>query len=658
MIKWIRDNNKRLLAFFGVFLMVAFLLPSFSTRSMSDPQIATLAGGRKIHAREVENAYNAWEYLARNVLIPSRESGGQQWDTILAGMAVGSAAREIQEHKMLYFLLIDEARRIGAEPTPQQLDSVLDQINIRVPDGRIMAYQNLRETQQGRYTRQCVADLLAVEKAFSRAASAAKITAPQRDAELAMQMQTIDLRLVAFQAKDFEGSVPAPTAEEIKAQFEKYADTFSDNPTKENPFGFGYKLPHRVKLQYIAVPRDEIRRAVLEDPKYGATENDRKYYWNKEARRYYLKNPSEFPASPATAEAAPISLGSTTPTTGPAVRPFEEVEQFALDKIVNPEVDRIAKQVQSRIAATLTADYVNYSKAKSTTAPATSLGPAYNTFEYLQALRADLQKQFGVVAKVENLGDRARGYLEAGKLDGIGNSFVMLGGQAVDFADYLFGSAEAFAAGKDKDRPSMLSLFEPSQPLMDGRQTFYIFRVTEAVPAHKATMEEVAAQVEADLKAQKAFDAARSEAMKLIELASGGNLESAATAVGRKVVTATGVRALDPQPIESLPTLRQFSQREFIRAAFDLLALPADKPARTVIGLPYDRVAIATELAGVTGNIPSELMPLVEAQMTQQLEVQVLRPLAAAWFSYAGVAQRSGLDDPTLKKEQSEPSGT
>lgn len=677
MHKWLRDNNKKLLAFFGVFLMVAFLLPTtFSGGGMGNPQIGVMADGTKVYAREVEIAAQEWSFLASSVLLPSgpqgAAGGGEAWDSILAQLNVGAAAPAMRENKLVYFLLQKEAERLGARPTPQQLDDVLQAVRIVLPDGRQVAYDNIRETREGRFARQAVGNALAVQAAFRRAASAVKVTRPQRDAEMAIMAQTLSLKLVPYASKDHLATVSDPSPEALQQHFEQHADTLPDQPTKDNPFGFGYRWPDRVKVQFIAVTRDELRRAVLENPQIGQTPEDRSYYWEKEAYKYFLNNRDKFANVPATQPATqpgeqPISLAgggasSSAPTTAPS---FDAVKPSAIEMLIAPEIESLSRKVQGRITAALNTDYVAWERARAAgqSAPATALGPAYDSFDYLQSLANDVQRVFGVLPTVVNLADQPRDQqtLEADLGPVAAGAFAMVGGSALNFAEYALGAAEAFAPADQKDRPGILSLYEPSQVLSAAGGGIVQFRLTAAEPSHKpASLEEVRDRVLADVKAKLAFDAARAAAQALLEAANantdGGKvaLDQAAIVAGKPVLSVNDIRLNVPIVIPGLPggSLTPFGQRELAMQAFDLLALPADdpaKPPRAVIELHREGLALVAELVHVEGALPQELLPLAEAQMAQQLTAQMMQPVAMGWFSYPNVAKRVGFNDPTLK---------
>src|SRR5205085_8462095 len=107
--------------------------------------------------------------------------------------------------------------------------------------------------------------LLSIDTAANVAASVVKVSQPQLTNRLASQRQEIALNLVEFAAKDFLDKAPAPTDEQVKAQFEKYK-TVEHDPAPAagggNPLGFGYKYPNRVKYDAVLIRKDDVRKGV------------------------------------------------------------------------------------------------------------------------------------------------------------------------------------------------------------------------------------------------------------------------------------------------------------------------------------------------------------------------------------------------------------
>ena len=124
--------------------------------------------------------------------------------------------------------------------------------------------------------------------------------------------ETMDVELVRFDSAVFadaqgelrrtpDGATEQPplllSQESVGAQFDKYKGFFAGTVTEQNPYGFGYKLPDRVSLEYIAVKIDDIKQK--QSPP--AQEESEEYY-QKNIGRFTEQTPTEpnDPNSPLT----------------------------------------------------------------------------------------------------------------------------------------------------------------------------------------------------------------------------------------------------------------------------------------------------------------------------------------------------------------------
>ncbi|MDW8262389.1 MAG: hypothetical protein RMJ35_07665 [Phycisphaerales bacterium] len=643
MYKWFQKNNKYLLAFIMIFLMIAFLLPS--TFQGCDPARMAIGTvyGRRITEPDAAQAYQEYNFVRQNIFVPTVINGQQSWQPLIYATTLRLADRAIEENKLMYFLLREEARQLGVILPPSQLDLVLAQVGFRLPDNRIVDFDSVPNRFEKQYARQALANVLSVEAAFARALANIKVSEPQRKAEAAMQLQTLTLGLVPFNVDSYLAQAPAPSRQQMMEQFEKYADTLAGQASRENPFGFGYKFPDRVKLQYLLVKPQAVREAVL------AQKSD--YDWEVEARRYYISNPSAFP----TTQQAATQPGATTQT---VTVPFEQVRQQAIDAVVQPKVQTLTRMVQQRILLALNNGFAAWTKNNArvgdAAAPTTSPEAPYDSFEYLQALATDVQRQFGVVATVVNLGDRFRNRNDLASLGEISAAEAMIHGRAMPLAEYVFSVGQVFLTpeARERDQAFALQLFQPSQTLTMPDGGFALIRLTAAEAAHRpASLDEVAQDVERDLKLSWAYDMARSEARKLLEAAGSAGLDSAAASSGRLVLDSGPLRLGRSLEIPGL-ALSAGSQRSFALQAFDLLA--EDRAGRAPVGLielPAEGMVIVAELRDVRSSVTPELLSAAEAQIVMQSTLQLSQELASAWFNYENVMERTGFKDVHARTE-------
>jgi hypothetical protein len=117
------------------------------------------------------------------------------------------------------------------------------------------------------------------------------ITTEQIKHNLASTQETFDLEFVKFEAADFLDQQKEPSQNQITEHFDKYKKLLPGDITTENPYGFGYKLPERARLEY-AVVMVEDTEAIIDIP----TEQDAEEYYQRRAddfTRKVLSDPND-----------------------------------------------------------------------------------------------------------------------------------------------------------------------------------------------------------------------------------------------------------------------------------------------------------------------------------------------------------------------------
>ena len=647
MYKFIRKNQKKMLAISTAFLMIAFLIPTFGRKSDGD-QVVGKIGEKPVHLNEVVRARREWDLLKGQLFVrvpdESGTSRGVRW-VPLAEVMGPAAYQQIEGKTDLYLLLQREAQDMGIVVDSEQVD--------RLIKTEIQANFDTSDPARADDVRQAVTHFLLVRDAYQRSADVIKVSDPYRRYELANQLQSIKVNLVEYSAKDFQDKVAAPTTQDASKQFADYADKDPDKPDAANRFAFGYRYPDRVMVQYLEVPRDQVEKAVK------ASKTD--YDWSVAAHKYYSKHRSEFPTTqPDPLSQSPLSLGpipalAVRPATRPTTRPFDEVKDELLENVRKPDVDKLAETIQAKINSTLAADWMSYHKAVPATqtattqtvgVPASSLGVPYNSYDYLQRLAADIQKQHGVLPTVSQLPE----WLSAKDLAVIGRISQARAGNA-DFARYA----------TLLDGPSALLVFQPSHPLRDMDNNLFFFRLTGVQRAHMPDQGKVAARIDADLRMVEAYNMATKAAQELLASAKKDGLSSAAAAAKAKVI-ATGTFNRRPgMPVTGYP-LPEPGNSSFVVDAFKLL-VEAGKTGNphpiSVIELPRLGKVVVAQLDDVKAGWDQSTRFYFDLRVTQEVAGQLQQQLEADWFNYDSVAARLGYspaERSTKKSGEPEPS--
>ena len=656
-------NNQKFVMIVMVILMVAFIIPTFFGKQQGGGDFPVgQIGKQKITRDEIGEAEKQWDYLAQGVLVQQRGQDGQPQWVPLGAAALPFVYQQTRQTPELYYLLISEAKKLGFTPSLAQAKALLDSPNvgIRNSDGSVVDIKRIDEINEplGNYTRYCVANLDMVLRAFNRAMDTLKVSQPLAEHVVAEMSQQVTLQMVDFAAKDYEAKVAEPTAEQLQTQFNQFKGFEANLPTDTNPFGFGYKYPNRVKLQYVGVPREQVRKAVYDSK--GSTPEQREYNWSVEAAKYYSKHLDEFAAAPTSQPTTgpttkdSFSLGDSSKSkTGPTTKPFEEVRQTALNAVIDPMVDKLQRQIVSDIKSELTTAHRNYegSAGPAATQPAAiAAAPtgSYANYDFLKALADHMERKYHVTLTIGSATDRLRSSKELRELPGIGT--------VSQFPDQATQLVDAFSP-EPREGMVALRVMEMSRPIWTSLDSgdAYFYRITEAQPAHEpATLDEVKDQVTSDWKRAQAFELAKADAKTLLETANTQGLDAAAAGAGKKVIT-TGAFAVTAGSSPPQYTVSSRAQSYLNRAVRELVgALAANKadsskrPPVRVIELPPDAKVAVGELIRVESILNSPRMVQAGVDFyTQRWMAEARQQLAPAWFDYNAVVDRVGYQDLT-----------
>ena len=535
----------------------------------------------------------------------------------------------------------------GVTVSDHDLDQLLsddEHFQIQMQPDYPVNYASIADKEIGDNIRSSVRAFLLVNASFGQAASMIKVSRPLLSNRMAKELQEIKLQTVDFSAKDYADKVPVATPEQIQAQFDKYGDNLAGvSDPKTNPFGFGYKYPDRVKLAYIALSRDEVIKSI-HDAKS-------KYDWDVEAQAYYQSNPAEFANTPTSAPATQASA-ATQPTT----KPFDQVRDSIVDAIIKPEAQKLQQEIVTKIESQMREDWAAYhialSKTPPTTAPASSVGVAFDSPDYLSKVAAQIQQQYKVVPTVVSLQEKFLSQEELKDLPGIGKSIVIFGQKDfTPFGVYATSMAEPFVKGTPQPGAGTIKLFEPSRLMDDYEGSQYIYRLTAAYPSHKpADSREALQQIEQDLRTAGSYDLARADAAKVLEDSHHTSLRAAAVSAHKSVAESPWLNTEEPFPTDL--NITEASQKDFLDQAFNLLTAAANKESTIeLIGLPHDGKVFVAQLADVR-RVPlfadQDLQPAIISEVTGDLE----KNLREQWFSYDSIVQRMKYVDAKGHKDE------
>lgn len=386
---------------------------------------------------------------------------------------------------------------------------------------------------------------------------------------VADQASQASIEAVAVAIDPYLNDVQAPTSEKLGELFDKYK---SDLPGEGKPYGFGYRFPDRVKIEYLSIPFDRVEASVRVD--------------ESEAVRYYDQNPDEFTVTP-----------STQPEDGdaevkPAVKRYAQVRGEILDKLKRQEATKIARQMASRAQSLLQEqmrqlsrkDKDGYRELSADFVPAP-----------LKDIAVRMQEQFNVLPNVTVLDSAWLTEQSLATVPGIGTSRLSNNART-SFVDYALGVREC--KREDYVGPRLQAGL-PSLTLSGFDGSHFIFRVIEAQPSRDPTsLDEVRDSVVQDARRLAAYE-------KLVAERSTWQKRLTDAADMTKLAEQLNTTVIAPQP--------------FARRTAGMFGGPAQVPTLDAIGSSeavVDQVfELANKLAAESGGKVQEL-PAAQRSLT------------------------------------------
>lgn len=379
LVKWFRKNNTKVMAIVVIVLMVGFIGGSSLSMLLrgdggADETIASYGKKGKITPRDRNEARGEIEILqamAAPQMLYSVWQGRQNMGALLlsellfsgdraSAAAVGEAKQAIQRYgyrisdrqlkdmyeqrtvpaDIYWILLREEAQAagfyVGPETVGQQIGPALSQL-FNVPYTELMKSMVSRFGVQEKVILSTFGRLLAVLQYAEAACSTENLTTSQIKHMAQAQGEMLNADVVQLKASYFVDKTATPSETELTEQFGKYKDIFPGAASAANPYGFGYKLPDRVQLDYIAVKLEDIKAKV-------------KSPTDEEAERYYRENRAQlFTRDVQTDPNDPNSWE-------PQVRPYAEVADEIAEQLMREKINRRAEEILLEVSTQANTD--------------------------------------------------------------------------------------------------------------------------------------------------------------------------------------------------------------------------------------------------------------------------------------------------------------
>ncbi|MHC4069623.1 MAG: hypothetical protein ACYS18_07760 [Planctomycetota bacterium] len=343
LVRWFRKNNKKIMAIVVIVLLIGFIGGSYISRlgqrksSGLGKTVALFADDRKITNYDLAMAHRELEVLTRlrtedilrsmgvpllrtpdfravmlGELLFSERSLSPQVIRVIK-QTIRTNQYRISENQLndiymgksagsnLYWLLLKkEAELVGIAIPKEQAKNILTNTIPQLAQG--ITYSQLISSimnQQGIAEDEILGifgNLLAVLEYARAVCGSEDITNSQIMYNISRENELVDVELVRLNSSVFADAQNQPDREQLINHFDKYKEYFSGDLSEENPYGFGYKLPDRISLEYIIVKLDDISKIVTKP-----TQEDTENYYQKNREKFTVEVPQDpnDPNSPA-----------------------------------------------------------------------------------------------------------------------------------------------------------------------------------------------------------------------------------------------------------------------------------------------------------------------------------------------------------------------
>lgn len=300
LIKWFRKSNKKIMAVMVVIIMFGFIGGSYiqqlgNKRSPLHRTIAYFANKRKItnydlaiarqeleilqllRAPDVLRSRDLQMSLLGELLFADRRTSPRsvaQIKQVIKTNNYGVSEKQINDiytglapKDICWLMLTKEAEQAGIRVSNDSVKHLL--ANRVIPP----LFQGARYSQvigiimnQHRVSEDEIlttfGKLLAVLEYSRMLCLNETVTSSQLAHDISLENETIAAEFVRFGASVFAERQSQPGKEKMTEHFDRYKKFFEGEVSDENPYGFGYKLDDKVKLEYIVLKLNDVAKTI------------------------------------------------------------------------------------------------------------------------------------------------------------------------------------------------------------------------------------------------------------------------------------------------------------------------------------------------------------------------------------------------------------
>jgi len=312
LVKWIRKNERKLMAFVVIFIMLSFvggtalmqilermgtggnkafarfgsqgrLTPKMISQSRAELTVLKVLRA-DIFCRFKTTRYGAPDFRSRllgQILFPDTQSASDVNNELKQAMAQGQLKIDVSQidnffrqagsnSELFWILLKAEAEEAGCAVSTPKASETLKVFISQIMQGQVTAAQLVQSIIKNQAVTEeriirIFADLLGILVYSEIITENEDITTSQIRAAIARNRERIDAEFVKISAEEFVDEQGDPSEEQLLSHFNRYKGFVPGETGEENPQGFGYKLPARVQIEYLIAKMDDIE-GTIESP--------------------------------------------------------------------------------------------------------------------------------------------------------------------------------------------------------------------------------------------------------------------------------------------------------------------------------------------------------------------------------------------------------
>lgn len=488
MLKLLRQYNQWILVVGGTLLLITFLMPSaiqgLAQRSaVSGATWATYSGGT-VTGADLELAQQELRVLE---LLGFRDL-----------MQLGAAKEPAH-----WWLLVHEAKEAGLLGGEGEGEAVLSQIaggqNV-APDQLLFNLSRSSNTNRD-IVLSTLAKAQSVMRLMTLSVGVDRVSDERLKRSVSRSLLAVSGDIVILDArKNSSIQADAPTEERLNEQLKKFGDTARPADTMIGKDSFGYRMPDRVKLEWITISKSDVAAGVANSPELATLA----------LKKRFAQNPSKYGGADASM--------------------FNALEQSVraavTEELVKARLEEIAK---------FTGDQLGLAQRGLKREGAYFVLPAEwaGQMPSLQALAQTVASEFSIGAPTyQSSGDKWMSATDVGALPGLGTARTMKFGNAMT-------APQVVAVAKELSTPNLATpvqanIASPAMTTDSGDVCF--FRIIAAEPAKAAAeLAAVRAEVEKDVLALARFEWLEANRDALATEAAADGIRAVATKYGATV---------------------------------------------------------------------------------------------------------------------------